>query len=1131
MKRILLLILTMVCVAGTLAARAGTNDETRILWQIGHPGQGNSRFALAPDRWKEYREDGFFVVGCSEERTCWPYVHPGPEDQWAGSRQHTFTIVFGAKNQVDTGKCYLKFDLADTHSEVPPHLRVQVNGRDFDQTLPKGAGDASLNGEPEKGKRYEFEFEFSTALLVSGTNQIDITTISGSWFLYNSIALVTPGDIRPMQVAARTSFVSARALPFVSEQNGRFFQTIQLSLKHTGDSAVATVRVSGADSFLTRIKAGFTNTEILCPTVVNDSVVHVSIWKGGTMVADTNVAVKPVRRMIIYVLPHSHTDIGYTEIQTAVEQKQVNNLLKGIEYARRTADYPEGARFVWNVEVLWAAELYLRRMSDDQRAEFLDAVSKGRVGLNGMYLNELTGLCSPEELLRLFRFSTQLAGQCNTTIDAAMISDVPGYTWGTVTAMAQAGIKYFSAAPNYFDRIGDIMVQLENKPFNWISPSGKESVLVWIPLKGYAMSHIIGSLSSRFVADYQEQLQKSVYPYDIAYIRWSGHGDNAVPDSAICGFIKEWNAKYIWPKFIISSTSTAFRAFEQRYGDRIPRVRGDWTPYWEDGAGSSALETAMNRASADRLTQAEALWTMQNPGSYPVADFEDAWRDVLLYSEHTWGAWCSVSDPENKATKEQWEIKRSYALKADSMSRELLDRALPRAGARKPTRAVDVFNTSSWQRTDLVLLSKNLSAGGDRVTDNKGRPVPSQRLTTGELAFIASDVPPFSKRRYALSTGKSFSSGKASAHDNVLANDIVRVRVDKRTGGLTELSIHGIHTNFADTASSYAINDYLFLPGDNIANLRRNGPVTITVKEPGPLVASFLIESGAPGCNKLTREVRLIAGFDYVELINTVDRKRTSATGPPGSWEFAQKGGKESVNFAFPFNVEGGAMRLDVPLGTMQPEIDQMPSACKNWFTVGRWADVSNEHQGITWVTLDAPLVEVGGITATLLGSQTDPSVWRKHVDSTQELFSWAMNNHWSTNYRAYQEGPVVFRYVLRPHLTFEPDAATRFATALSQPLIVAPASGKPTSPSRLLIEPEGVIVLAMKPSDDHKAIIVRLFGASGRTEKARLRWAAPAPKAMWLSQTSERQLGRIDSEVEVPAWDVITLRATGFRR
>ncbi len=127
-------------------------------------------------------------------------------------------------------------------------------------------------------------------------------------------------------------------------------------------------------------------------------------------------------------------------------------------------------------------------------------MKQGQVALNGMYLNELTGLCRPEELLRLFRFSTQLAERTGVPIESAMISDVPGYTWGTVTAMAQAGIKYFSTAPNFIDRIGDILVKWENRPFYWVSPSGKEKVLVWIPTKGYAMSHIVGQLTPRFVA-------------------------------------------------------------------------------------------------------------------------------------------------------------------------------------------------------------------------------------------------------------------------------------------------------------------------------------------------------------------------------------------------------------------------------------------------------------------------------------------------------------------------------------------------------------------------------------------------------------------------------------------------------
>jgi len=46
----------------------------------------------------------------------------------------------------------------------------------------------------------------------------------------------------------------------------------------------------------------------------------------------------------------------------------------------------------------------------------------------------------------------------------------------------------------------------------------------------------------------------------------------------------------------------------------------------------------MNRNSSDRLTQAEALWALFHPRGYPVVAFEEAWRQVLLYSEHSWGA-------------------------------------------------------------------------------------------------------------------------------------------------------------------------------------------------------------------------------------------------------------------------------------------------------------------------------------------------------------------------------------------------------------------------------------------------------------------------------------------------------------
>jgi alpha-mannosidase len=187
------------------------------------------------------------------------------------------------------------------------------------------------------------------------------------------------------------------------------------------------------------------------------------------------------------------------------------------------------------------------------------------------------------------------------------------------------------------------------------------------------------------------------FPYETSYIRWAGHGDNAEPDADISEFLNGWARKYEWPKFRIASTSEAFGAFDGRYGKGLPELRGDLTPYWEDGAGSSALETALNRSAADKLVQAEALFAMSRQMNYRSDDVAEAWRNVLLYSEHTWGAWNSVSDSENPFVTDQWKVKREFVLKADRMAHELVRKALSVSVTGAPGR-VDVHNTTSVGR-------------------------------------------------------------------------------------------------------------------------------------------------------------------------------------------------------------------------------------------------------------------------------------------------------------------------------------------------------------------------------------------------------------------------------------------------
>jgi len=63
-----------------LAVSVTAAEPEKLLWQIGKPDSDNSEFALAPDGYRRFEQDGLFIVGESDARKDWSYVHPGPVD-------------------------------------------------------------------------------------------------------------------------------------------------------------------------------------------------------------------------------------------------------------------------------------------------------------------------------------------------------------------------------------------------------------------------------------------------------------------------------------------------------------------------------------------------------------------------------------------------------------------------------------------------------------------------------------------------------------------------------------------------------------------------------------------------------------------------------------------------------------------------------------------------------------------------------------------------------------------------------------------------------------------------------------------------------------------------------------------
>jgi alpha-mannosidase len=1010
----------------------------------------------------------------------------------------------------------------------------------------------TVNGEPlftfntakdSSEKSWEFPGREEASLSFEATMVDQFQELFGFMFLKLPRSLLKPGQPVRIKVVGEDgksrdwfmvfqydleSKISAVGEQALVRKEGKLFQQVRVDISHIAPPSEAVISTDSGEEIRTRLKTGYNAVNLPVEAVAKEKELGVSVKIDGRPADKIVVRLKPVQKRELYLLPHSHVDIGYSDLQVVVEKNHWKYLEQAIDLAQKTADYPPGARFKWNVEVLWAAETYLRQASPDKQEAFIDAAKKGWIGLHGLLANELTGLCHPEELFHLTEFARRLSRRYDLTINSAMITDIPSYTWSLIPALAQSGIRYFSSGPNYMpnlpdggDRIGRALKTWGDRPFYWVSPSGAEKVLFWMAGRGYSWFHGLnmGNLSfekKQPIFDYLRELEESGYPYAMVQVRYTVGGDNGPPDPNLSDLVKKWNEEYESPKFVIATSQEMFEEFERRYAEKIPSVRGDFTPYWEDGAASTAMETAMNRNSAARLVQAEALWAMIDPEHFPAEEFYEAWRQAILFDEHTWGAADSVSNPDGENAKTQWAYKRAFALEAEKRSLALRDAALKKPGpaaSKKSTRqAIDIFNTSSWPRTDVVLIPKGLSSSGDLVKDESGNPVPCQRLSSGELAMFVSHVPAFGARRYTVEKGKPTQKGSARAGSSRLENNQLSVSVDPKTGALSSFKWKtDKDIEFVDTSKGVGLNEYIYVSGKNPEKAQGAGRVKVSIREPGPLVASLLVESDAPGCRSLKSELRIYDGSDYLEIINLMDKIQVRE--------------KESVHFAFPFCIPGGTVHLDLGWAIIRPESDQIPGSCKDYFCVQNSVDISNQVYGLSWVSLDAPLIEIGKITDEA-AVEKGVRAWRTTIEPSQTVYSYAMNNYWHTNYKASQEGVVGLRYALRPHKGFETAAIKKFGLERSQPLVAAAAEeSTPLGPSLLEVEPAGVIVTSLLPSSDKKGWIVRLWNASGRPENVTLRGAICREGSVYLSNPSEDRLEKASGSIVMLPFGIVTLR------
>lgn len=912
-------------------------------------------------------------------------------------------------------------------------------------------------------------------------------------------------------------------------------QPLLLEISHFGPPVSVEVRLGRKLSVSRVLQTGYNQLYLETEPVSSPTRVEAVVLRGREQLFRATTEQKPVRKMELWLLPHSHLDIGYSDYQEEVERKQWQNIETAIELAEKSQSQPLEARFKWNVEQLWPVETYLRQADEQKKERLLRAVKNGWVGLQATLANQLTGLGHPEELLELTAFARELEARGFPPVTSAMITDIPSYSWSLVPALVLAGVRYLSSGPNYMpilpdggDRVGWALKTWADRPFYWVSPSGQEKILFWMAGRGYSWFHglNLGNFrvdKKREILEYVAELEVKNYPYSLVQVRYTVGGDNGPPDPDLSREVATWNKEFLTPRLVIATSEQLFLEMEKRHGLEIPAVRGDFSPYWEDGAASTARETALNRNLSERLMQLETLYSLLAPEEFikKSAEFYEAWRQVTLFHEHTWGAHDSISNPDGENAIRQWEYKKSILEKglglADSLEKELRAMVSPsKERASSGGRAVDIINTTSLTRSEIVFIPADLSAGWDLVLDENNRSLPSQRLADGSLAVEISRLQPFSARRLYLKPGGSWRGGQARAGENFLENELLRLEVSPETGAIRSLILKPAgNLELVDTEKFSGLNAYLYVPGTDPEKARPARVRQVRVLDPGPLVASLELELEAPGCRSLRAIIRINGVNGRIDFINRLDKIKVRE--------------KESVHLAFPFRLPPAGIRLDLGWGTVNPFFEEIPGACLDFFSIQKAVSLSRPDFNLTWVTPDAPLVEIGDLTdERSVGGF--PRAWKSELQPSSTIISYALNNYWHTNYKADQEGEIELRYSLFLNSRLDPALLKTQSLEVCQPPVIMPVddSRLPLQPV-LNIEPERVVVTRLKAvpgaADTRPALLLRLYNAGGQPETINLKGLLFLGRKVYFSNLKGEQLAEVPRPFRMRPWEVVTLR------
>lgn len=943
-------------------------------------------------------------------------------------------------------------------------------------------------------------------------------------------AVFLAGWFAPMAHSMTLTEVNQK--PWIINDSGKLKSETALTINNDRGKAIETwVKISAAGKAdclesIGKLSAGKNTRTVHVPELNKDGdSVTFALYDNskfrGTPLCSRTLPQKKIRHWRLYVGHNSHLDIGYTDYQEHLKTiKWPGFWDQALTKDMPDSDkWPDESKVRLEVEGVYQLDEALKVRNADWFENLRKRLQEGRFAYGAALADNAHSNWGTEELARSTYFSDRFFKD-KTGVGSSkniIMRDEPTLSWGMIDAAVKAGAKTFAihhnadhnpwrgttAYPELFYAQGKTP---ENKLLVWNSPV-QDYTFDELNFCDGEPNQIIDLISAKLMryqngqtgqADSAKGNNASThdYPYDAAMVNFTFKGDNCPMCSRVYSNIKAINDKgYVYPRLINANYNQFFDDVSTHWSKNIPTFKGTIEDWWNFGAASTSYETGINRMNHDKLASAETLATIASaalPGlKYPANYIKDAYENLLLWDEHTWGS-------PKPAVDEQWRWKRNTAIASDVASTKILKDSMASINMRIPTRGktVVVYNNLSWTRSDLATVSlADMPAHFDLTDVETGRAVKYQKLNNGTMLFLAQNMPGLGYKTFSVSQREDDPVFETSvkATPTTLENKFFKVTFNA-AGNITSIldKLNG-NTEMVDSSAPFPFNQYLVYKEGALAGQVASASMSATT---GPIMGSVTADGGTTGLDSLRRKVILYDSLDRIDIVND------AVKGP-------QLSNVETAYFSFPLNVSNFTLRHEMPTGDMRPFVnpnindpanEQYYTSSTAFYTVNKWIDASNQRDwGVTFASLSAPVVsygkpDKGGCTGWNVNYNTDKP-W---------IYSMAFNNEWQTNFQKTQPGKARFLYSLRGHTggSWQKGNAETFGAETASPLktsIIAGAqSGCAFNAARgqfISVDKSNVVLTTAKMAEANgEGIVLRFNEIKGEPVKVNvdLSWFSP---------------------------------------